>query len=128
MTLEVGTFSVHDIQFGHQTRWRDARLEVNRQELLGLVLEDPYIAWADIEIVRPGDDVRIVRMRDIIEPKIKVTGTSQTYPGIAGRAQINHRRTLEAPHHHGREAFLGKTFAEVSAPVAAKRYQGAIGG
>jgi hypothetical protein len=86
MKLEVGTFPVHDIQFGDQTCWSDGRLEVDRQELLDLVLDDPYIAWADIDIVRPGDNTRIVRMRDIIEPKIKVSGDGQTYPGIVGRA------------------------------------------
>ena len=86
MKLEVGTFPVSDITFGGETRWRDGILEVNRQDLLDLVLQDPYIAWTDIDIVRPGDDVRIVRMRDIIEPKIKVTGNGQTYPGISGRA------------------------------------------
>lgn len=86
MKLEIATFPVTDIRFGDETGWHDGLLEVNRQELLDLVLQDPYIAWADIDIVRPGDNARIVRMRDIIVPKIKVRGVGQTYPGICGRA------------------------------------------
>lgn len=86
MKLEVGSFPVNDIRSGTSTSWKDGVLEINSQELLDLVLEDPYIAWADIEVVRPGDNTRIVCMRDIIEPKIKVGGLGQTYPGIAGRA------------------------------------------
>ncbi len=85
MRLEVGTFPVKDVTFGTQTGWSDGVLEINKGELLGLVMEDPYIAWADLEVVRPGDDTRIVKIRDIIEAKCKAEGAGSTYPGISGR-------------------------------------------
>ena len=85
MKLEVGTFPVRDIAFGTQTRWQDGVLSVDKDELLALVMEDPYIAWADIDVTRPGDSVRIVQIRDIVEPKVKVSGPGVTYPGISGR-------------------------------------------
>ena len=95
MKLEVGTFPVHDIVFGTQTRWQDGVLSVNKDELLALVMEDPYIAWADIGVTRPGDSVRIVQIRDIVEPKVKVSGPGVTYPGISGRdvATVGQGRT-----------------------------------
>ena len=85
MKLEVGTFPVRDIVFGAQTRWQDGVLSINRDELLALILEDPYIGWAEIDVARPGDSTRIVQIRDIIEPKVKVSGPGVTYPGISGR-------------------------------------------
>ena len=80
MKLEVGTFPVRDIVFGTQTGWRDGVLSVDKNELLALILEDPYIGWADIDVARPGDSTRIVQIRDIIEPKVKVSGPGVTYP------------------------------------------------
>ena len=70
---------------GTQTRWRDGVLSIDKDELLALVMEDPYIGWADIDVARPGDSTRIVQIRDIIEPKVKVSGPGVTYPGISGR-------------------------------------------
>jgi sarcosine reductase len=85
MKLQIGRFPVQDIVFGARTRWADGILEEDKDALLGLVREDPSVAWADVEIARPGGSVRIIRMRDIIEPKIKVQGPGTAYPGIAAR-------------------------------------------
>ena len=85
MTLEIGNFAVTDVVFGSRTRWADGVLEIDRGELLDLVRDDPAVAWADIQVARPGESARIIRIRDIIEPKIKVEGPGVTYPGIAGR-------------------------------------------
>jgi glycine reductase complex component B subunit alpha and beta len=86
MKLEVGNFPVRDMIFGSQTRWADGTLEVDKEELLDLVRQDPSVAWADIDIARPGESARIIRIRDIIEPKVKVAGVGMAYPGIAGRS------------------------------------------
>ena len=85
MKLEVGTFPVNDIVFGTETQWSDGVLELDKEELLDLVMEDPYVAWVGIEVARPGDNTRIVRVRDIIQPKVKADGPGVTYPGISGR-------------------------------------------
>ena len=96
MKLEVGTFPVRDIVFRTQTRWQDGVLSVNKDELLALVLEDPYIAWADIDVTRPGDSVRIVQIRDIIEPKVKVSGPRCHLSGYL-RARRDHRGARPHP-------------------------------
>ena len=85
MTLEIGTFPVTDVVVGGRTRWADGVLEIDTRELLDLVMDDPAVAGADIEVARPGESARIIRIRDIIEPKCKVEGPGVTYPGIAGR-------------------------------------------
>ncbi len=64
---------------------RTACWEIDKRELLDLVMDDPAVAWADIEVARPAESARIIRICDVIEPKIKVEGPGVTYPGIAGR-------------------------------------------
>ena len=59
MRLEMGTFPVHDIVFGQRTRWSDGQLEIDMDELLAAVREDPRLEKAEIELARPGDSTRI---------------------------------------------------------------------
>ena len=85
MRLEIGTFRADDVSFGSRTRWQDNRLEVNRDELLEDILKDPRITNAELELVRPGDSVRVTSVRDVIEPRVKVEGPGSVYPGVCGR-------------------------------------------
>jgi glycine reductase complex component B subunit alpha and beta len=85
MRLELGTFPVREVDFGSHTRWQDGLLEIDRQSLVELVLRDPRIATADIDLAKPGESVRIWPVRDVIEPRIKVEGPGVVYPGICGR-------------------------------------------
>jgi sarcosine reductase len=85
MRLEIGTFPVLDVVFGSRIRWQDGRLEIDRDSILDLILHDPRIATAEIELAKPGESVRIWPVRDVIEPRIKVEGPGVVYPGICGR-------------------------------------------
>ena len=85
MRLEMGTFPVHDVVFGSHTRWQDGRLEIDRDAIVDLILHDPRIATAELELAKPGESVRIWPVRDVIEPRIKVEGPGVVYPGICGR-------------------------------------------
>jgi glycine reductase len=95
MRLELGTFPVRDVEFGAATRYADGRLVVDREAALAAVREDPRIATASLEIVRPGESARIWPVRDVIEPRIKVEGPGVCYPGICGRdiATVGQGRT-----------------------------------
>jgi glycine reductase len=85
MRLEMGTFPVGDVMFASQTRWHDGILEVDRQAMSDLILHDPRIATAELELAKPGESVRIWPVRDVIEPRIKAAGPGIVYPGICGR-------------------------------------------
>ncbi len=85
MRLELGTFPVKDIVFGSTTRWDNGTLELDHDELLGLVLAEPSISGAKLEIARPGESTRIINYYDIIEPRFKVEGPGMAYPGRCGR-------------------------------------------
>ena len=85
MRLELGSFPVRTISFGPATRWDAGHLTVDRAAALAEVRRDPRIVTADLELAAPGDSVRIWPVRDVIEPRIKVEGPGQCYPGICGR-------------------------------------------
>jgi glycine reductase complex component B subunit alpha and beta len=85
MRLELGTFPVRELVFGPVTRYHDGVLEVDRDGLLEEIRADDRLVGAELEIVRPGDSVRIWPVRDAIEPRIKVEGPGTVYPGMVGR-------------------------------------------
>lgn len=85
MRLELNIVKIRDIQFADKTAVRDGVLYVNRNELEGLILEDPHFSHTGIEIARPGEKCRIVQVLDVIEPRAKTSSGDQDFPGVVGR-------------------------------------------
>ena len=85
MRLEHGTFPVGRVSFGSHTRLEGDHLEIDRGELEGLASLDGRIPWTSIDIVRPGDSARLINIRDMYQPQIKVEGDGVVYPGVCGR-------------------------------------------
>jgi len=85
MRLELGKINISDVQFGAATEVRDGVLYVNREEVQALILEDERIVKADIELARPGEEVRIIPVKDVIEPRVKVSGSGQVFPGMVSK-------------------------------------------
>jgi len=84
MKLELATFPVKDVQFSNQTSYNNGVIEICRDELVALILEDRRIESADLDVAFPGEQTRIVRIRDVVEPRIKVSGSGCVFPGILG--------------------------------------------
>ena len=84
MRLELGTFPVTALEFGATTRLEGDRLIVDRETVHRLVAEDPTFRAVDVEIVRPGEAVRVVHVADTVEPRIKVAGPGAIFPGTLG--------------------------------------------
>ncbi|WP_251859716.1 glycine/sarcosine/betaine reductase component B subunit [Clostridium sp. Marseille-Q2269] len=84
MKLQIGNFPVDDIQFGTALCYKDGVLTINKEEALEFVKEDEHITDADIFIVRPGDKVRLVPVKEAIEPRAKVEGGKTIFPGFIG--------------------------------------------
>ena len=73
MRLEIGNFYVKDIIW-NRTSFNEGILSINKQEALETVREDSHITEADIVIAKPGSNVRIVPVKDAIEPRYSLTG------------------------------------------------------
>ena len=84
MKLELEKVFIRDIQFADVTRVENGVLYVNKEEVEELVLEDDKLTDCRLEIARPGESIRITPVKDVIEPRVKLEGGGQMFPGIIG--------------------------------------------
>ena len=85
MRLELGIIKITDVQLAEETTFRDGTLYVNKTELIGLIRQDERLSEVDVELARPGEEVRIVPTKDVIEPRVKVNGSGELFPGVIGK-------------------------------------------
>lgn len=85
MRLEIGNIFIQDIQFGAETKVENGVLYVNKEELLAEVGGDERIQSIDFDIARPGESVRIIPVKDVIEPRVKVEGKGGIFPGFMSK-------------------------------------------
>lgn len=85
MRLEIGNINIKDIQFGNKTEVKDSILYVEKEALISAISGDDHIRSIDVEIVRPGESVRITPVKDVIEPRVKVEGSGGIFPGILSK-------------------------------------------
>ena len=83
MRLEMATYTVRDVQLGGPTRLSNGTLHVDSDELRRLVLEGGDFADCAVDVVRPGDEVRLIHVMDAVEPRYK-PGDVSAFPGFLG--------------------------------------------
>jgi glycine reductase len=83
MRLEMATNVVSELRFSGATRLGRGVLEVDRAALRALLLDDDAFDDVALDIVRPGDSVRIIHVMDAAEPRWKPPPGS-TFPGFVG--------------------------------------------
>lgn len=81
--LEIGCFYVKDVVFGEKTLFSDGILTINKKEAEDFILQDPHITKVNIEIAKPREDIRIVPVKEAVEPRIRPDGRS-VFPGVTG--------------------------------------------
>ncbi|MEF9942273.1 MAG: sarcosine reductase complex component B subunit alpha [Lachnospiraceae bacterium] len=94
MKLELGKIFIKNLVFGNDTSVADGTLTVCKEEVEKLVLEDDRIIAVKVDIAKPGESVRITPVKDVIEPRVKVTGKGTIFPGVMGKvAEVGSGRT-----------------------------------
>lgn len=83
MRLEIGEFQVNDVVFGDETRFNNGILSINKEEAMAFVREDEHITKLDIVIAKPGENTRIVPVKEAVEPRIRLDGRA-VFPGVTG--------------------------------------------
>lgn len=84
MKLTLNKFHVQDIQFAEASSFCHGVLYINKAELAEYLMEDTNIHSVDFDIARPGESVRIVPIKDVVQPRYKQNGTGQVFPGFVG--------------------------------------------
>lgn len=83
MKLELGRVNIKDIQFGDTMVVNDSILTINKEDLIAKLMEDERIKDIKVDIARPGEMVRIIPVKDVIEPRVKVRGEGNGFPGVS---------------------------------------------
>ncbi|WP_427338832.1 glycine/sarcosine/betaine reductase component B subunit [Caloranaerobacter sp. DY30410] len=87
MRLELGNIYIKDVQFGNETKVENGVLYVNKEELISIILEDEHLKSVEVELARPGESVRIMPVKDVIEPRVKVEGKGGIFPGVISKVE-----------------------------------------
>lgn len=94
MELVLGKIAINKISFGSQTKVKDGTLFINRDELMSHVAIDERLDSIDLQLARPGESLRIIPVKDVIEPRVKVDGAGGIFPGfLSDVKQVGNGRT-----------------------------------
>ncbi|OGO76507.1 MAG: beta-aspartyl-peptidase [Clostridiales bacterium GWB2_37_7] len=88
MRLELGKIFIKDMQFGDQTKVENGTLYINKDELLNAIGGDDRIQSIELDIAKPGEETRIMPVKDVIEPRVKVEGPGGIFPGVLNKADV----------------------------------------
>lgn len=93
---EAGEVEVTSVATGGETSsWNSARLTVDADAIGTVAAVEPAIEAVRVDVVRPGDSVRIANVLDVVEPAVRVDDPAATFPGalgdlsLAGRGRTN---------------------------------------
>lgn len=70
MRLELATYPVDALDVEHAAE--------------ALSFDDPRLAGVDVDVVRPGESVRLTHVLDAVEPRVKPDDPGSTFPGALG--------------------------------------------
>ena len=84
MKLELRKAHIKGLEWGSPTRVEKNVLYVDKDGLLAVLSEDDRIVKWDIELARPGESVRIIPVKDVIEPRIKLEGGESYFASVIG--------------------------------------------
>ena len=96
--LELHAIEIQKLRKASMTRWLGSgRLDVDVLSLARLAA-DPAIADVTVELVGPGEPIRLVNVLDVVEPATKADDRESSFPGIIGdirRAGVGRTVRLE---------------------------------
>ena len=87
MKLEIQSIDIKELQPGPKTYAENHILYVNPGELKEIILKDSRIKSVDIQLVYPGDRVRILNLMDVVQPRCKIDNMEADFPGFVGKMQ-----------------------------------------
>ena len=81
MRLELRKAKVRALAFGGPTRLERGTLYVDKEAALKHLAGDARFAALDLDLAQPGDSVRIIPVKDAIEPRVKLSAGQGYFPG-----------------------------------------------
>ena len=97
----MAEFPVMQLRIGKVYRYQDGLLEVDGDDLILRVLQDPRIETAKLDVVNPGEAVRVTGIRDVVEPRVKFGWQRAGFSRCVGAGNRGRRRIDASPLRHG---------------------------
>jgi glycine reductase complex component B subunit alpha and beta len=82
--LEIARFTVGSVADASETGWAPGSLGISADELAARAAE-AGLAEVRVDVVRPGDEVRVTNVLDAIVPSVKADDPATTFPGVIGK-------------------------------------------
>ena len=86
--LDLGEFDVREVRDGRPTSLIDGVLTIDLDDLEAHLADDAHFASVTVQIVRPGESVRIINAIDTVEPRIKVDPPGADFSGLLSSPQL----------------------------------------
>ena len=86
MRLELHKVHITGLAFADTTHVSSGTLYVNKSEAEELIAEDRRFAKVSLDLTSPGDSVRIIPVKDVVEPRVKI-GKNNYFPGFCAPMQ-----------------------------------------
>jgi len=83
LKLEHRRIHIKDIQLGSENSVNDGVLTVDSEGLIAKLKEDKKIKDVKLDVARPGEKTRIIPVKDVIEPRVKIEGEGNGFPGVS---------------------------------------------
>ncbi len=94
MKLELQKVKVKDVVLGDKMSFSSGVLTVDVAQIVSTLKEDVNIAEVTVDVAKPGEKIRIIPVKDVIQPRFKLNGGSGGFPGVtttptrAGEGQV----------------------------------------
>jgi sarcosine reductase len=88
LQLELGNIFIKDVQFGDSTKVEGGVLYIDKAGLLEAIGGDPRLSSIEVDIAKPGEETRIMPVKDVIEPRVKVEGPGGIFPGMINKVDV----------------------------------------
>ena len=85
MKLEMGYIQIKDVVLGNESKIANGVLTVDVQAVKDLILEDEHLKSVELEVAHPGESTRITPVKDVVQPRVKVEGPGEIFPGVTGK-------------------------------------------
>ncbi len=94
MKLELQKVKIKDVVLGGKMAVQDGVLTVDAEAIISALKEDVNVADIKVSVAKPEQKVRIIPVKDVIQPRVKLNGGSGGFPGVttaptrAGEGQV----------------------------------------
>lgn len=86
MRLELQNVLIEDVILSDVTKIENKVLYVNELEMIDFLKEIAFVTDIKIDLAKPGEKVRIIPVKDCIEPRYRV-GRTNNFPGVTGEIE-----------------------------------------